>query len=300
MTGQGVSGRLMSVPRVTMRGRARAEGVVLSRPSPATQTRVQLSTDGIAAVTAAAGQATGLPTTGARLLKFTNNAVVLLPAAGAVLRIAGSNEVRARVPLVVVAARWLAALGLPAVRLHPGAPNPLEIDGHLVTVWEAVAATGAVATAGGLAGILRELHAVNAPPPRELPEWNIVAVIGRRLGEADGVSDADLAFLREELAAVEGMISCARGRRAFGPARRRARGRVPGQCHRLGERARDLRLRRCERGPAGVGPRAGGRRGPALRLRRGPAGGVRGRVRRRRHGVARLPRVATSSESSSS
>ncbi|MGZ4613780.1 MAG: phosphotransferase enzyme family protein [Kineosporiaceae bacterium] len=207
MTGQGVSGRLMSVPRVTMRGRTRAEGVVLSRPSPATQTRVQLSTDGIAAVTAAAGQATGLPTTGARLLKFTNNAVVLLPAAGAVLRIAGSNEVRARVPLVVVAARWLAALGLPAVRLHPGAPNPLEVDGHLVTVWEAVAATGAVATAGGLAGILRELHAVNDPPPRELREWNIVAVIGRRLGEADGVSDADLAFLREELAAVEGMIS---------------------------------------------------------------------------------------------
>ncbi|HVN11586.1 MAG TPA: aminoglycoside phosphotransferase family protein [Kineosporiaceae bacterium] len=171
------------------------------------QRRVQLSAEGIAALTAAAGRATGLPTTGARLLKFTNNAVVLLPRAGAVLRIAGSNEVRARVPVVVAAARWLQGLGLPAVRLHPQAPNPLAIGGHLVTVWQAVQTAAAPATASGLAEILRVLHAVGAPPPPDLPDWNVVAAIRRRLGEADGVAEGDLAFLREELAAVEAMVA---------------------------------------------------------------------------------------------
>jgi hypothetical protein len=180
--------------------------VTVTPTRSAAHPRVALTPDGIAAVTAAAGRLTGLSIRGARLLKFTNNAVVLLPTAGAVLRIAGSQEVRARVPIVVAAARWLEALELPAVRLHPAVPQPLDVGGHLVTGWQVVEAGAAAAEAGDLAGILRVLHTVDAAPPAELPSWNVARFIGRRLGEAVGVEDGDLEFLLEELAAVDRLL----------------------------------------------------------------------------------------------
>jgi hypothetical protein len=199
----------MSVGRVMMPAgtcRLIQRGVMVARTGSVAHARVELTADGIAAVAAATGRLTGLSIRGARLLKFTNNAVVLLPIAGAVLRIAGSEGVRARVPVVVAAARWLEALGLPAVRLHPAVPDAVDVGGHLVTVWQAVDAGAAPADAAGLAGILRVLHAVDAAPPAELPAWNVAGFIRRRLGEAAAVGDDDLAFLHEELAAVESLL----------------------------------------------------------------------------------------------
>jgi aminoglycoside phosphotransferase (APT) family kinase protein len=168
---------------------------------------VPLTPDGIAAVTAAAGRLTGLPTGDAELVKFTNNAVVRLPRARAVLRIAGSDEVRAKLPVVVATARWLETLGLPAVRLLPGLPQPFQAAGHLVTVWHAVELGDAPASAPGLAAILRWWHAIDVPPPTELPTWNLVAFVRRRIDEAVAVADDDLAFLRHELARVEGLVA---------------------------------------------------------------------------------------------
>ena len=179
------------------------QGVMVARTPSTVPPRVELTAEGIAAVTVAAGRLIGLSIKGARLLKFTNNAVVLLPSAGAVLRIAGSEQVRVRVPVVVAAARWLEALGLPAVRLHPAVQQAVDVGGHLVTVWQAVEPGGASAGATDLAGILRGLHTVDVLPPPELPAWNVAGFIRRRLGEAAGVGDDDLAFLQEELAAVE-------------------------------------------------------------------------------------------------
>ena len=170
------------------------------RPAP-------LTTDGIAAVTTAAAKLADLPAEGAELLKFTNNAVVRLPRAGAVLRIAGSDEVRAKVPVVVTTARWLEALGLPAVRLLPGIPQPLDAGGHVVTVWREVERGGAAAGAADLADVLRRWHAIAVQPPPELPAWNLLAFVHRRLGEAAGVGEADLAFLREEIACVEQLLA---------------------------------------------------------------------------------------------
>jgi hypothetical protein len=141
------------------------------------------------------------------MLKFTNNAVVALPAAGAVLRIAGSAGVRSRVPAVVAVARWLEDLRLPAVRLLPGLPQPLEVEGHLVTVWRAVepasGASGPAAAIEDLARILRELHAVEAAPPSAVGPWDLTGVLRSRLAEAPGLSVGDAEFLARELAAVE-------------------------------------------------------------------------------------------------
>jgi hypothetical protein len=164
---------------------------------------IALTRDGIAAVTTVTGRLTGLPTADAELVKFTNNAVVRLPRAGAVLRIAGSQEVRARVPVVLATARWLEALGLPAVRLLPGVPQPIEAAGHLVTLWQAVEPGEAAVSGDAFAAVLREWHAIDAAPPAEVPAWNLVAFIRGRIEAAAGLADDDLAFLRLELARVE-------------------------------------------------------------------------------------------------
>jgi Ser/Thr protein kinase RdoA (MazF antagonist) len=133
--------------------------------------------------------------------------VVALPAAGAVLRIAGSAGVRSRVPAVVAVARWLEDLRLPAVRLLPGVPQPLEIEGHLVTVWRAVEPAsgtgGGEATVEDLAGVLRALHAVGAAPPSAVAPWDVTRGLRSRLTEAAGVPGDDIEFLARELAAVE-------------------------------------------------------------------------------------------------
>jgi hypothetical protein len=176
----------------------------VSGGAPGAGAPADLTGDVIAAVTAAAARVAGLSAAGARLVKFTNNAVVALPAAGVVLRIAGSGEVRSRVPAVVAAARWFAALGLPAVRLVDGVPQPLEVDGHLVTVWHAVPSPeGAQAGVEDLARVLRALHAVDAAPPAPIPRWDVPATLRRRLREARGVDPADVAFLQGELRALQ-------------------------------------------------------------------------------------------------
>jgi hypothetical protein len=177
--------------------------LVAARPAPG---RRELTAEGIAAVACAAAHAAGLSAEGARLLKFTNNAVVALPAAQAVLRIAGSTAVRSRVPAVVAAARWFEQLALPAVRLLPGVPQPLEVEGHLVTVWRAVPAHHTAPGPEDLAGALRALHAMTAPPPPPIGRWDVVGALRRRLAEAAGVARDDVAFLAGELAAVEAAL----------------------------------------------------------------------------------------------
>jgi aminoglycoside phosphotransferase (APT) family kinase protein len=104
-------------------------------------------------------------------------------------------------------ARWLEDLRLPAVRLLPGLPQPLDVEGHLVTMWRAVlpasGAGGGEPSVEDLARILRTLHAVETPPPAAVGPWDLVDVLRSRLAEAAGVPAGDAEFLARELAAVE-------------------------------------------------------------------------------------------------
>jgi aminoglycoside phosphotransferase (APT) family kinase protein len=143
----------------------------------------------------------GLPSAGAELIKFTNNAVFRLGRAPVVVRIAGSTAARECVPTMVRTARWLARHDFPAVRLLPGCEQPLRVDGHLVTLWEHVPDTGTRVGGADLAALLRRLHAL--PDPPELPPWRPTDAVRRRLAEPEDLGPGDHAFLLDECDEVE-------------------------------------------------------------------------------------------------
>jgi hypothetical protein len=70
-----------------------------------------------------------------------------------------------RVRRVVALVAWLQGQGFPTVPLHPGVAQPLEVDGHAVTVWQRLdtSATWPI-TADDLGHLLRRLHALALPP----------------------------------------------------------------------------------------------------------------------------------------
>lgn len=142
---------------------------------------------------------------GARLLRFTNNAVYELASAPVVVRIVGSTLLRHRVGTVVRVARHFERHGVPAIRLLPGVDQPLPVGEHLVTVWWKVPPTGRKATAADLAGLLRQVHALD--PPDGLAEWAPFAAVRARVSDAEELDDGDRRFLLERCAEVEAELA---------------------------------------------------------------------------------------------
>ncbi len=152
-------------------------------------------TEVLAAVCAVAG----LDPRGAALVKFTANAVFRLRADPVVVRIAGSTALRHRVGKVVDVAGWLAAGGVPAVRLLADMPQPVAVGDYLATVWHEVPQSGRRPTTKDLAELLRGLHEL-PPPPFELPSWEPLDDVRRRLGDAEELDPADRLFLEDRCA----------------------------------------------------------------------------------------------------
>lgn len=160
---------------------------------PADESVGRLGHARLLALLTAVGRQTGLDVRDAQLIKFTNNAVFRLPHAEVVVRIAGSRAVRQRVAKVVTVAGWLATHNLPAVRLLADVPQPLDVDGNLVTLWHEAPRAGPQPTGTDLGRILRRIHAL--APPAELPAWNPLDGIRTRLADAEELDDDDHAFL---------------------------------------------------------------------------------------------------------
>lgn len=110
----------------------------------------------------------GLDPAGARLLRFTNNAVYALVTAPFVIRIVGSTQLRHRVGTVVRVAKHFERHDVPAIRLLDTVEQPMAVDGHLVTVWHQVPSIGRPATSTDLARLLRQVHALPAPDGLEI------------------------------------------------------------------------------------------------------------------------------------
>ncbi|MEU4669811.1 aminoglycoside phosphotransferase family protein [Amycolatopsis sp. NPDC023774] len=147
----------------------------------------------------------GLDPAGARLLRFTNNAVYALATAPVVVRIVGSTRLRHRVGTVVRVAEHFARHGIPAIRLIEGVEQPLSAGSHLVTVWHEVPSVGPAPTPADLAGLLRRVHAL--PPPEGLAEWAPFDAVRARVSDAEELSDGDREFLLERCAAVAAQLA---------------------------------------------------------------------------------------------
>nr|WP_318780784.1 aminoglycoside phosphotransferase family protein [Amycolatopsis roodepoortensis] len=147
----------------------------------------------------------GVDPEGARLLRFTNNAVYELTSAPFVVRIVGSTRLRHRVGTVVRVARHFERHDVPAIRLVPGLDQPLPVGEHLVTVWWKVPGTGRKAKAADLAELLRRVHALE--PPEGLAEWAPFAAVRARVSDAEELADGDRRFLLERCAELEAELA---------------------------------------------------------------------------------------------
>lgn len=143
----------------------------------------------------------GLDPAGARLLRFTNNAVFALVTAPFVIRIVGSTQLRHRVGTVVRVARHFEHHDVPAIRLLDAVEQPMSVDGHLVTVWHQVPSIGRPSTAADLARLLRQVHAL--PAPAGLAEWAPFAAVRARVSDAEEIAAADREFLLDRCAELE-------------------------------------------------------------------------------------------------
>jgi aminoglycoside phosphotransferase (APT) family kinase protein len=153
--------------------------------------------------------AAGLDPAGATLIKCTANAVFRLSSAPVVVRIGASTALRHRVEKVVHVATWLAEHDVPAVRLLPGVPQPVQYDGYVATVWEAVPSGGKRPRGRDLGKLLRRIH--DLPQPASwLPAWRPLDDVQARIGEATGLAAldaADLAFLQDRFDDVADQLS---------------------------------------------------------------------------------------------
>ncbi|KAA9166922.1 aminoglycoside phosphotransferase family protein [Amycolatopsis acidicola] len=134
----------------------------------------------------------GLDHRGARLLRFTNNAVYALAEAPVVLRIVGSTTLRHRAAKVVEVAKHFQRHGIPAIRLLPGVEQPIEVGEHVVTAWEYVEPV-ARATAADLGTLLRRVHEL--PLPADVGEWAPLADVRARVADAEELESGDRRFL---------------------------------------------------------------------------------------------------------
>lgn len=131
----------------------------------------------------------GLNAAGAKLIKYTVNAVFRLPAEHVVVRIASGPDAAARAWRTVRTARWLLDRGAPIGPLLAG-DQPIAIDGwHWATFWQELDRPPAWSPAE-LAAPLKALHSLT--PDSALPQWNPFTTAHDRLAAADhAVAGAD-------------------------------------------------------------------------------------------------------------
>ena len=93
-------------------------------------------------------------------------------------------------------ARWLAATGLPAVRLAGGVDQLREIGGRVVTWWDLIVEARPKPTFVDLAELLGQLHNLPAPTTFALPRFDpMPRVLGRLRSASDSLAESDRRFI---------------------------------------------------------------------------------------------------------
>lgn len=160
---------------------------------PAATLDGRFTTDKLAEALTGAAALLGLDPSGARLLRFTNNAVYQLARAPVVLRIVGSRKLRHRASRAVAVARHFERHDIPAIRLLPGVDQPISVGDHVVTAWEYVPSIGRRPTSADLGRLLRRVHEL--PAPEGVGEWDPLGDVRARIADAEELAASDRRFL---------------------------------------------------------------------------------------------------------
>jgi Ser/Thr protein kinase RdoA (MazF antagonist) len=154
---------------------------------------------GMLALLTEACAAAGLDANGARLLRLGSNGVYRL-AGPVVVRIARPGAGTETAQRTVAVARWLESVGYPAVRAI-GVDQPVMVNGHAVTFWEAVSDDGnEYATITQVAEVIARLHALTAPETLRLLELQPFANAEQRIASSGWLRPDDQDFMASELA----------------------------------------------------------------------------------------------------
>ena len=137
---------------------------------------------------------------GARLVRVGSNAVFRL-VTPVVVRISRRGVRSDQARRTVAVARWLESVGYPAVRLAgTEVEQPIMIDGHAITFWQAVSDDGDIyASVGEVAGLLAKLHSLATPEHVNLPALEPFGSASQRIAASDWLSQEDRSFLSEML-----------------------------------------------------------------------------------------------------
>jgi thiamine kinase-like enzyme len=151
------------------------------------------------AILSQACAAVGLSADGARLLRLGSNAVYRL-AAPVVARIAYTDTDTEAARRTVEVARWLESADYPAVRALD-LDQPVIIDGHPVTFWEALSDTGdEYATIDQVADVIARLHKLAPPKGLVLPPLEPFGDAEQRIARSQWLTENDRAWMTTELA----------------------------------------------------------------------------------------------------
>ncbi|GGX48127.1 phosphotransferase enzyme family protein [Streptomyces noursei] len=198
---------------------------------------------------ASACRQVGLGSQSADLLRLGENAIYALASEGVAVRVARADteDIKRKVAKELAVSRWLTSQGFPAARLFDELPQPVQVEGRLVTFWEYVPPSHVEPDLMDLAGLLRDLHALPRPD-FPLPVLDPFPLMRRRLGLAQGVERQDVEFLTE---------ACDRSETAFRSIMTEdAGGLIHGDAHRGNLLARDGQVLLIDYEAVAIGPRA--------------------------------------------
>lgn len=137
----------------------------------------------------------------ARLIKFTNNAVLALPSSRLVVRIDGSTAVgRSARKVVEIAGGWRPTTCQPSDSPRT-CPSPFTSMGMPSCIWHLIPDTGRCPTGRDIGDILRRFHSLPGAP-ENLPSWSTLGLIRSRLETSDVLTHDEHAFLTSTTDAI--------------------------------------------------------------------------------------------------
>ncbi|MBB1245754.1 aminoglycoside phosphotransferase family protein [Streptomyces durbertensis] len=157
----------------------------------------EFTSERASAVSAEACRTVGLDPTGAKLIRFGENALFRLATHPVIVRVARSTEYLDSVQNEVAVSRWLADEGFPAARVLDDVEQPVVVDGSPVTFWHLIVPGDRNATYTDLGRVLRDLHGLTLPDGLKLPPYSAFGRTDLRVERVTGIPEADRAFLRE-------------------------------------------------------------------------------------------------------